>query len=555
MRCEERGQAGHELSGACVPLTPAWCGRNGDCATGETCIAARGNDSLDLECGTVSTGSLLPLGAACTNDAECLNNLCYGDRCSAPCASVADCDSPVALECVRSIVHLDGGRVAVRLCVGGLPCDRNADCNSGTTCRVYRGDAELFTSCDPTGDLTVPLGTHCNVDSDCAANLCVNDECTSPCVNNSDCGADFECQSQTVDVARGPISADLCVAVEDEPPHDTTSCTTDANCDAGSTCDTCPPDPSCPTCAVCGPPVCVPRDGALRGTGIPCTDDSQCQSTICLDAADGGTCTELCVSSGDCWLNDHVCEQRTAGTPAIIVDVCVPPPPPQECTTNIDCAASGQVCGDIRFDWTAADQVQSYCISPVAGGGGLGDTCSGEFSPNVGCHDRICMADLSDQCSSTCSTDADCSQSASGFICSDVAYGARMRLCVDACTRDADCEGDPADPGDDLACALGRNETDDRYDFTCRLLGGTMPTGSNCAAVKDCDHGICLVRNEVSSGSTTEIESVCTQPCETDADCPSDDATWDWYCVQASFVRPVSGSAQPVRICSRAAQP
>jgi len=289
--------------------------------------------------------------------------------------------------------------------------------------------------------------------------------------------------------------------------------------------------------------VCLPRDTNKRAPGLPCANDGECQSNVCIDTDAGQLCSEPCISSTDCWLAEYQCEARPmTATPDLWVQVCVPPPPSTPCAITPDCWASTGVCGDIRFD-PGTGAMSGYCVVPIGGGALLGDSCSGSLSLNLACRDRVCLTGVSSACSTPCGVDADCTRIDNGFACTDLPYSTSARFCVETCTRDDACG---------LAthrCALSVNTTDDRYDFFCRHPSGAMAVGSDCGTVNDCAHGLCLQRTE--EGTGTVLENLCTAPCDTNVDCPSDDTQWDWSCIDSTLARPVSGDAQVARVCTR----
>lgn len=274
---------------------------------------------------------------------------------------------------------------------------------------------------------------------------------------------------------------------------------------------------------------CVTPPGASL-PGAACMNDADCNSGLCLD----GFCSAPCLSEADCGA-DQVCrtEMITVGSASGALDLCVTLPD-LACATNDVCAADGRVCGDVRF---GVDPLTAYCALPSVDGAAFGESCAGSTALNEQCEDLLC---LHDRCTRMCVDDADCAGAASGYGCSDVTFtgGGLLRMCVDVCARDGDCT-DPTH-----LCRISVDNTDDELEWICRAPTQMAPPGTACPITNSCDHGVCI-RTRDAMG--TVVDSYCSLPCETAADCPAELPV----CEDATFSRPASGDPQTLRVCGK----
>jgi V8-like Glu-specific endopeptidase len=239
-------------------------------------------DSLDNDCDGEIDETCTPLGASCSEDAECA----FGQLPAylTPLANPAVCAETTA------------GRICTRPCTpGGDACDEvdhpfaegttrweGASCVVGASCQGL---------CQPAVRGALANGAACSAATDCAS---LN--CTDPGDGMARC-------------------LDACVG------------------DAGS----CPVGDVC-TAAPGGCGACFPADfvSSARGLGEPCAADAECGSGVCATTASAPFCTRAC--SGDdaaCGAGFHCVGERCARGDRSPVGGA--------CATNDDCA-NGAFC-------------------------------------------------------------------------------------------------------------------------------------------------------------------------------------------------------------------
>jgi hypothetical protein len=408
----------------------------------------------------------------------------------------------------------------------GQPCaDAPAACSfEGLICAIDRRDgAQVEVTCALLDDLDGALGEPCALDLACQAGLCLEDwlwtGCSAPCAADADCPLPgWRCQERAL-LEGGQGLTRVCV------PPDPGACQTDADCPDGSACLLRPDRDNASLVPVCLP---APEGGEL---GDACQDNAACASGICLD----GACAALCRPGEGCDLESQRCDNTTWTQDGLSgqFDLCRTLPE-TDCLRTQDCAAQGQVCGEIRF----LDPVRLLCVDPLGEGEGLGAPCEGALSRNEACEGRLCLRNITDSCTATCVTSADCEGFAQPHICTDFRFsGQVVRMCAPGCADDATC----ARPGQQ--CVLNRNLTDDRFDFICRTPTGDDPPTGDCSQTVDCDHGICLTRRN----GEEILERICTLPCDDDGDCPAELPV----CGTANITTPGGADRQTLRICNR----
>ena len=107
-------------------------------------------------------------------------------------------------------------------------------------------------------------------------------------------------------------------------------------------------------------------DGPKKGFGEPCTDGSQCQSTICILLGTGGVCTELCAN--DCPAAGWGCLGVTGVVdPGQVTQVCVP--------------TSDQLCTPCQHDSECTLLGMDSCVQEVSGRSYCARDCSSVACP------------------------------------------------------------------------------------------------------------------------------------------------------------------------------
>ncbi|MBI5548050.1 MAG: hypothetical protein HY901_29570 [Deltaproteobacteria bacterium] len=288
-------------------------------------------------------------------------------------------------------------------------------------------------------------------------------------------------------------------------------CTTDAACRAGASCQVVLSSDQSDLELRCAPLV-----GAVASGGS-CTDGAECKSGLCLD----GFCSSPCLGAGDCTPAAH-CEPRpvTIGSLTESFSLCLVAP----CASSQGCDP-GEICSDVR---QGGGGVESFCRRPHAGGSALGEACQSSAT----CESLLCP--YFQVCSEVCSSDLDCSGIASG-ICVDTFFSSSsvVQACAVGCSRSADC---PLG-----ACVFASDSVGDRVRFTCAPPHGADATGADCSTANHCAAGMCL--SNYFNGQ--KVDSICTQPCITAADCPAG------YGVCADVtVSHSSGGTQIIQLCN-----
>lgn len=285
-------------------------------------------------------------------------------------------------------------------------------------------DAGPVPTCGDALTFTHPTGFPCNLNADCASELCFGNQTVTFCTEACDleatggCPAGFAC-TETGD----PSTPAVCAPTEgtQPPPGDATlaagaPCNRKEDCGGGGICafvdigvpftfcaPACATDADCGDCGRCEAfteaSYCVPRgDGAI---GAACTVPTGCDSFIC---AGGEFCTEPC-----------------GGEDAL------------EC-------GDGAVCEALNAD-------VSICIQPgQKGASEAGEPCSFEFQCVTGatCRDGTCAFPKTEgqpcESSDECVTGLRCLEDAAGVaVCQPpLAFGARCSTALD-CSADLSC--------------------------------------------------------------------------------------------------------------------
>lgn len=291
-------------------------------------------------------------------------------------------------------------------------------------------------------------------------------------------------------------------------------CTTDAQCPGGTSCQI-----ALNEAGTALELRCLPLAGA-NGNGYPCTDSSQCRSALCLL----GFCSNSCASSADC-TQAGACLPQTIqiGSASGSFQVCVVAP----CSSSSQCE-TGEVCSDIV---STTNTIDAFCQQKQATGGALGSACQGAAD----CLSQLCPTWVQ-VCTEVCAGDVDCAASP-GSVCVDSyrAGSEYVQTCVPGCSASSQCPSGKA-------CAISSDSAGDRYRFACEAPRGPDPTGADCSNTVECASGFCLTNYL----NNQPVDSICTQPCVTSADCPAGFGN----CVDVQMSTPSGNGKQFVRVCN-----
>lgn len=316
----------------CQPSTPPSCNSNNDCAAGTICSFVENAAGTSVETLCVPSTGGDAAGVACLVDDDCASLICLGGFCSAPCADATQC--PGQQLCEVKDVTIGNNTESFSLCTTPpvTPCADSSECIDGVRVCAVSTDAngDLAGFCDFPSVGGAQMGTACTMPSDCRENVCllnISDECSVVCNDDSDCSSGLGCttygdvgfcngvcadsgdcdpgqictiNSDTITndidlvcqnaIANGAALGAACTSGSDcenglcltTTAFTATTCTADANCAAGETCE-CPiTDPNC-------------------ATGKLCATQEQLCTNLCNDAADcpatGGNTLTACSSN------------------------------------------------------------------------------------------------------------------------------------------------------------------------------------------------------------------------------------------------------------------
>ncbi|MCG3172428.1 MAG: hypothetical protein GMKNLPBB_00580 [Myxococcota bacterium] len=176
-----------------------------------------------------------------------------GPKLGEACAQANPCASGVNLVCV---LDDSGQKGSCR-----QTCSvKDTKCPDGNFCATLEGD---LAACIPTGSkgLPLPLCKSCKDDTECGAELCIEDErgsfCGFTCVADKDCPANFTCE--VIDDGKGGVLGNSCI----------------------------------PAAGACG----AKPKGQV---GDPCKDGNECETGFCLLDGPNGYCTAKCANDREC---------------------------------------------------------------------------------------------------------------------------------------------------------------------------------------------------------------------------------------------------------------
>lgn len=381
----------------------------------------------------------------------------------------------------------------------GALCSVNDDCEAPDVCvfDLTTGEGRCGSPAGPgnTGDL-------CTDGSDCRSGLCINGLCADPCQDS--CPEGFDCESTSVPlVGGGDVSLNVCVPTP-------TACLADPNCANNTIC-------------------VVERDNAAtpltcRGPAGPgdlgdaCTSDDGCKSNLCLD----GACSKPCERPNDCATDgSYLCSVTDVSTGGAANNIAVCQPRPEDsCLSDSQCTTGR--CVATR----TTTAVLFGCGTPNANGAEVGATCAVDGD----CAQNLCVSGI---CAAPCQSTGDCA-AAPDFACqlSPVTTTSGGTTNASICTPPTSCENN-ADCRVSEVCYIRPDAQG--VDLFCRTKnvgGGNL--GQVCTQATGCGNNYCL---------DTRFRDVCTQPCVSNADCP----TAGYICGSVNVDYP--GGTEPVSMC------
>ena len=399
--------------------------------------------------------------AACAGDGSACNAACDGvgrAACAFPGSEVT-CRDPSCTDGVGTLATVCDGSgacpAAVDVACAPFLCGTDAcvtSCAADTECALgnYCGGASLCVA-------QLVTGTACGRDGECASGLCVDGFCC-----DGACGG----QCEACDVAG---SEGICTPVVGDPRGGRPACATDGGV-CGGTCDgsrgdacafpgsevscreaectdgvvtlaqgcggggSCPPpttrecapflcgvdacegdcdmDEDCAEGNFCGGGVCR----ALRGLGIPCGRDGQCETGMCVDGVCcGSACTDQCETCNRPGV-EGLCTAAPAGPPVGGRPACA--------TDGTSCGGScdGRRRDRCIFPGTDSTCSPASCSGPLAQAAGSCDAAGRCETPAPeSCGDFACVAG---RCLTSCSNRGDCAPGTACFggVCQAVAF-------------------------------------------------------------------------------------------------------------------------------------
>ena len=483
-----------------------------------------------------------PPGSPCVNEADCESDVCAVDQSGNRICQAASCQDGVK----------NGSEVDVD-CAGNCPlCQPNQRCNipsdcesgvcTGSRCQEarcwddVRNGGESDVDCGGPCDMRCSAGLACNMGDDCQSSVCsaieglvcVPPSCSDNILNGEetdvDCGGSCDEKCYVGDNCRSNLD-----------------CRTN-RCLSGSCGEPCPVGYVGANCDGCDTTnnyrptefgTCIPAGSGQ--VGAECFSLSDCSAETSCFFLPGGEATGIC--STTCSTFSENCPGGAVCTETAIGNLCL-----LECSSNINCQASGEICltnrrndpswgtddaamPSICYDscvnkrpsWCAenfsgnreCDEFtgQCECVDPRLGGsscdlilpGTEGCQTSSDCAAGASCYRPQTRRDfgLPGLCNlEDCTSDQDCG---GGARCSNwgTRNGEPAIRCLEECGVDADCSGQQV-------CYLTNNVCMPHCSY-----GGVSCEYENASGVTgfcDANTGRCSWDNN-SSGNCTEVTS------------------------------------------------
>lgn len=210
------GQGGSFEADVCVPAPPAECSRQDDCTPDEACAIVPTPDGQSLESVCIPNPDGVATGNACTLDDDCQSQVCTNGTCASSCTDRDQCASDQV--CRDDTIDKAGISGTFQVCetLDDERCTSSGTCSDGVRlCSQFRdtgGSVEAYCQF-PNDSASGSLGDSCSAPGDCETNLCLGqitqdrrfpNECSVVCRQNSQCGSDQVCTTlplQNSDIA------------------------------------------------------------------------------------------------------------------------------------------------------------------------------------------------------------------------------------------------------------------------------------------------------------------------------------------------------------------
>lgn len=455
-----------------------------------------------------------------------------------------------------------------RICRNPCNCGENAECfvrNHRPVCSCREGfDGNPYHSCRTVG---------CRSDTECESHeACVNGNCVSPCLLNSNCGPNADCyveRNQPLCRCRSGFEGDAyegCNAVECRYNGD---CPQDKECHAHRCINPCYSKTNCGTNAVClvrnHIAVCKCEQGFIGSPYVECKPeiiaecfvDADCPpKSACLSSKCVNPCTVLkpCATPAQCEVSPTLPVRTMICTcpPGYISSgggLCRPFTPFSDiaceidtnCTSNHACISS--VCQNPCECGPNTDcQIKNHKPVCACRPGFIGDA-------RTGCYDVLCRSDtqcsddetcINNRCVPACSVDSElCGTSAE-------CYGTNHRA---SCRCKVGTSGNPSIGCVPIGC---RADSDCPSDRLCINAQCIEPCTSNtCEQPAECRvhlhelHCVCPPGYQSTEKGCTKINE---PQCKSDVECPAGTACLNANCVDPCLETSPCGNNAECRV-------
>src|SRR5690554_174749 len=214
-------------------------------------------------------------------------------------------------DCVGEELCILNATSGNRECTIPTDCTTDAGCTAPQVCTFDYNLTTPRTVClEPAGP--GELGDSCDDDTQCASNLCLNQQCATPCERPVDCSDDgsFICTPQEIEHGNTTETVNVCT------PKPLDQCISDDDCTASERCVL--------KGTLDGPMFVCAQPAGPAEPGTACTINAECASNLCLD----NVCTAPCAGNHHCNIDaGHTCEvvPVTHNGQPVDVSVCQPP--------------------------------------------------------------------------------------------------------------------------------------------------------------------------------------------------------------------------------------